>query len=88
MGGTRCQMGEKPLSPYFRALAREPRICPDCLEHRLRLVPLELTWDGAIWKCDGCGWFQLELAPDDAKLGPRGLEGAPNVIRVDFGRRG
>lgn len=63
--------GTKPLSPYFKALARQPHICPRCLKHKLRLVSLELTWDGAVWKCDGCGWFQVELAPADAQLGPR-----------------
>ena len=86
---TSNKIGTKPLSPYFQALARKPRICPECLNHKLKLNSLELTWDGAVWKCDGCGWFQLELAPDSAKMGPRTKEEEqrPNVIKVGFGRR-
>ena len=76
--------GTYPLSPYFQALARHPRICPRCLKQKLALESLELTWDAAVWKCDGCGWFRLEMAPDSAKMGPRK---ASNVIKVDFKRR-
>ena len=79
------EIGTKPLSPYFQALAKQPRMCPDCLKHKLRLVSLELTWDAAVWKCDGCGWFQTILAPESAKLGQREPY---NVIKVDFGKDG
>lgn len=75
------------LSPYFKSLARVPRICPDCMERKLRLQPLELTWDAAVWRCDGCGWFQTELAPESAKLGQRGEEKPrARIISVDFAK--
>lgn len=71
------------LSPYFKSLTRTPKMCPEC-HAPIRLNPLELTWDGAMWKCDACGWCQLELAPEAAKLGPR--RARANVIEVDFGK--
>lgn len=80
------EIGTKPLNPYFQALAKQPRMCPDCLKHKLRLVSLELTWDAAVWKCDGCGWFQTVLAPESAKMGQREPDDASNVIKIDFGR--
>ena len=77
------------LSPYFKAIARVPHACPEC-HHRLRLIPLELTWDGAIWKCDNCKWFYVELAPENAKMGQRDAQPEPpkrtgRIIAVDFG---
>jgi len=78
------------LSPYFKAIARRPHFCPEC-GGPLKLKPLELTWDGAVWKCEACHWFQLEVAPEAAKLGQRDARGeepgrrARNV-GVDFGR--
>lgn len=68
------------LSPYFKSLARTPRICPDCHRHKLALKPLELTWDAAVWKCEGCGWFQTVLAPESAKMGQR--DAKPSGARI------
>ena len=73
------------LSPYFKSLTRTPKMCPEC-HAPIRLNPLELTWDGAMWKCDACGWCQLELAPEAAKLGQREPEKPrARIISVDFG---
>ena len=72
------------LSPYFKAISHAPHFCPEC-GHPLELNPLALTWDGAMWRCGRCKWFQLELAPEAAKLGERKPEkpGA-RIIPVDF----
>lgn len=73
------------LSPYFKAISRQPHFCPEC-GHRLVLRPLELTWDGAVWKCEKCNWFQTELAPESAKLGQRVAEKPrARIISLDFG---
>ena len=77
------------LSPYFKSLARAPHLCPEC-RAPVKLEPLELTWDVAVWKCDACGWFQLELAPEAAKVGQReARQGQPGasarIIKLDFG---
>lgn len=72
------------LSPYFKAISRQPHMCPEC-GHRLVLKPLELTWDGAVWKCERCKWFQTELAPDSAKMGQREpAKPKARIISVDF----
>lgn len=74
------------LSPYFRSRGRAGRACPEC-GARAGLRGLELTWDGALWKCPRCRWFELEMAPEGARLGPR--EPAPprgRIIRPDFGK--
>ena len=71
------------LSPYFKSLTRTPHMCPEC--HKpIRLNPLKRTWDGAMWKCDACGWCQLELAPDSAKLGQRDSEQPKRARIIDF----
>ena len=75
-----------PLSPYFAARARTGRACPRCGKPA-ELRGLELTWDGAMWKCTSCGWFDVEMAPGGAKLGQR--EPAPprgRIIKLDFGK--
>ena len=59
------------LSPYFKALARQKRICPRCHKAPLSIVPLALTWDGATEKCGACGYMNLILAPESARLGQR-----------------
>lgn len=59
------------LSPYFKALARQKRICPRCHKAPLSIVPLELTWDGATEKCGACGYMQTIFAPESARLGQR-----------------
>lgn len=84
------------LSPYFKAVARIPHLCPEC-GHALVLRPLERTWDGAMWKCERCKWFQVETAPEAARMGERtapaahvtGVEklaGGAKIVAVDFGR--
>jgi len=80
------------LSPYFKAISRQPHFCPEC-GFPLKLNPLELTWDGAMWKCERCKWFQLELAPDSAKKGQRDDTREPDkprarIISVDFASGG
>ena len=75
------------LSPYFKSIAKRPHMCPEC-GHRLVLKPLELTWDGAMWKCEECKWFQLELAPEAAKMGQRDEtpeKPRARIIKVDIG---
>ena len=75
------------LSPYFKAINRTPHVCPRC-RYKLELQPLELTWDGAVWRCFGCGWFQVEMAPDSAKMGPRvKAKPASRILPVEFGKR-
>jgi transcription elongation factor Elf1 len=59
------------LSPYFKALARQKRICPRCHKAPLSIVPLELTWDGVTEKCEACGYMQAIFAPESARLGQR-----------------
>lgn len=59
------------LSPYFEALARQKRVCPRCHKAPLSIVPLALTWDGATEKCEACGYMNLILAPESARLGQR-----------------
>ena len=74
------------LSPYFKSLARTPRVCPRCMKSKLRLEPLKATWDAAVWKCGACGWFQTELAPERACLGEREEPGG-RIVKVDFGKK-
>lgn len=75
------------LSPYFKSISKQPHFCPEC-GHPLTLNPLKLTWDGAMWKCPNCKWFQLEQAPEAAKLGQREqLKRGARIISVDFGGR-
>ena len=62
------------ISPYFRALDRQGRICPWC-HKRARIEPSALNPDVAMWSCD-CGWFQAIEAPRNAKS---------NIIKPDFG---
>ena len=82
------------LSPYFKAISRQPHMCPRC-GHRLELRPLELTWDRAVWRCGCCGWFQTVIAPKAAEMGQRDPSPQPapakprhcgRIIEVDFGR--
>ena len=75
------------LSPYFKAISRTPHVCPRC-RHKLELQPLRLTWDGAVWRCRDCGWFQVEMAPDSAKMGSRVKEEpTARILSVEFGER-
>lgn len=74
------------LSPYFRSLARTPRICPSCREHKLKLNPTSKNPNAAVWKCDGCGWFQTVLAPERAEVGGAPGKKGARIIAVDFKR--
>jgi ribosomal protein L37AE/L43A len=73
------------LSPYFKALARDPGMCPEC-GGRLRLQALERTWDAAVWRCGACGWLEVAEAPASARMGPRGEGPGARVIIADFGK--
>lgn len=59
------------LSPYFASLAKQKRICPDCLKATLRLEPTPLDINTAVWVCDRCGWFQAVTAPKSAQVKPK-----------------
>ncbi len=71
------------MIPYFESLGREKRVCPDCLRHSLRLEPSALNPLAAVWRCDGCGWFQTVMAPENA-----GVEAdrVSRIVRIDFGK--
>ncbi|WP_165170675.1 hypothetical protein [Adlercreutzia sp. ZJ242] len=69
------------MTPYFESMARQKRICPSCLVHLLRFEPTPLNQDAAVWRCDGCGWFQTVLAPKPAEAPRRA-----RIIKADFGR--
>lgn len=74
------------LNAYFRSLAKQKRICPDCLRGTLRVEPTPIPQpDMAVEVCDRCGYFQLLEAPAGAAPLPpeRG-----RIIHVDFGRSG
>ena len=72
------------LSPYFASLARQKRVCPDCLRGVLRIEPTPRPRpDMAVEVCDRCGYFQLLEAP----AGTAPVAGG-RIIRVDFGRSG
>lgn len=58
------------LSPYFSALARQGRICPECHAAPLTIEPAPLTWDVAFEQCE-CGYMQAITAPQRACLGAR-----------------
>ena len=68
------------LSPYFKMLAREKRICPKCKRRPTRIVP-SLHPDFAYEECD-CGYSRTLEAPPSFQAKPRG-----RVIHVDFGKR-
>lgn len=56
-------------NPYFRALAREKRICPECLERYLRLEPAGgSSRDVAVDECD-CGYSQVRVSPPSCCVG-------------------
>ena len=72
------------LSPYFKSLAKQKRICPDCLRGMLRVEPTPIPQpDMAVEVCDRCGYFQLLEAPAGTAPSQAG-----RIIHVDFGRSG
>ena len=57
------------LSPYFKALAHTPHICPQC-HGKLELEPSPLNPNVAVWKCNAhCGWIDSVVAPKEACVG-------------------
>ena len=90
------------LSPYFRALAREKRICPECLRRYLEVRPAGESPNVAVDWCE-CGYRQVVAAPRSMRVGrssaasPGGARPAAggarvagregNIIRVDFKSR-
>lgn len=57
------------LSPYFRSLSRQRRMCPWCMRGRLSVEPSDSGDPDAAWDVCGCGYRQLRLAPGHARLG-------------------
>jgi len=83
------------LSPYFEALARAKRVCPECLK---RLTWIEPTGagnpNGAVERCR-CGYIQGLVAPKghevawDPANGPWRKPGhKANIIRFEDIKRG
>lgn len=69
------------LSPYFKSLAKQKRVCPDCLRGMLRIEPAPVPQpDMAFEVCDKCGYFHLLEAPGGSAPASGG-----RIIRVDFG---
>ncbi len=68
----------KQLSPYFKMLAREKRICPKCLKGRLRVAPAGLSPNVAMDRCE-CGYMQVRVAPESMQVeeepAPKGMYG-------------
>ena len=53
------------LSPYFQSLAKQKRVCPDCLKGVLTIEP-SLDPNGAYEKCAKCGYIRSITAPKSA----------------------
>lgn len=53
------------LSPYFEALSKQKRVCPDCLRGVLTIEP-SLDPNGAYEKCRECGYLRSITAPKEA----------------------
>lgn len=53
-------------SPYFKSLARQVRLCPEC-GHRTRLAGT-LSPNGAYEFCPACEWFRVLAAPEWARV--------------------
>lgn len=70
------------LSPYFRSLARQRRICPECLRGCLTVKPSGSGDPDAAWDACACGYRQLRLAPEGARLntGPTEAPGEDQLM--------
>lgn len=82
------------LSPYFAALARQKRICPECHKHGLRILENDCDPNIAYEKCE-CGYIMPLYAPPryaidrEAWLKQRAeQEKKPHIIRPDWNRSG
>ena len=81
------------LSPYFRSLSRQRRVCPWCLRGTLSVEPSDSGDPDAAWDVhEACGYRQLRLAPPNARVGtgptaPPG-EGQALVDELNAGLRG
>lgn len=72
------------LSPYFKMLARQKRICPECQRRSLRIEP-SLHPDVAYEECD-CGYSYTLEAPAGYQVGEPAQDKG-RIIRVDFKRK-
>ena len=71
------------MTPYFRSRHAQKRICPECHKAALEVRPT-LSPNGGIDHCPNCGYFQVVVAPEAAKVPedwvrPRG--GGCKIIR-------
>lgn len=57
------------LSPYFRSLSRQRRMCPWCIRGWLSVEPSDAGDPDAAWDVCGCGYRQLLIAPAYARVG-------------------
>ena len=74
------------LSPYFQSLARQKRICPECLAGKLRIESTAIPRpDMAIERCDACGYFHMIEAPAAAVAASQPSRG--RIIHIDFNKR-
>ena len=56
------------LSPYFRSLAEQKRLCPECGTRFLRVEPSDYDDPDFAWDVCDCGYLALREAPGWAKL--------------------
>lgn len=82
------------LSPYFAALARQKRICPECLKRALCIQENPIDPNVAYDECD-CGYSKPVYAPrkwcvdKEVWLKQRAeQEKKPRIIRPDWSRSG
>lgn len=54
------------MTPYFRSRAKQKRICPECHKAALEVRPT-LSPNGGVDHCPECGYFQVVVAPENAK---------------------
>ncbi len=55
------------LSPYFKTLAREKRVCPECLKGYLRVLPAGDSPNVAMDCCE-CGYMRVREAPRSMRI--------------------
>ncbi len=70
------------LSPYFEMLAREKRICPECLKRYLTVEPAGRSPNVAMDCCE-CGYRHVVSAPSWAHLDYDPAAGDPLQQLVD-----
>ncbi len=57
-------MKKTKLSPYFRSLKRQKRVCPECKKALLTIEP-SLNINGAYEVCTKCNYIQSLTAPKE-----------------------